>query len=260
MKLIGEAPEILLWCSFFTEITDETLLEEYQGLMSAPERQQADRFMFTRDRHRYLVTRGLVRTVLSRYVSIEPHELLFTTNDYGRPALANDGEQARSVSFNVTHTDGLVILAVARECTVGVDAENVETRQVSIDIADRYFAPEEVKALNALPRSGRVQRFFEYWTLKESYIKARGRGLSIPLDQFAFRFPSERSIEISIEPQQSDSPSGWSFWQFSLEHDRYVGALCARCSPAEQHKVIMRRVVPLRSEVEQSYVTLRTSS
>jgi 4'-phosphopantetheinyl transferase len=257
---IGDAPNIALWCSFFEEITDESLLRKYQDQMSPPERQQADRFLFAKDRHRYLVTRGLVRTVLSRYVSIEPHELLFTTNSYGRPALANAASDARSLTFNVTHTDGLIILAVAHGGEVGVDAENIRTRAVSIDIADRYFAPEEVRDLRALPDSRRVQRFFEYWTLKESYIKARGMGLSIPLHQFVFRLPAEQGIEISIDPRQGDSPHHSSFWQFSLERDQYIGALCARHSPAERRKLIMRRIIPLGPEREQSYVMLRTSS
>lgn len=252
----GRSPAIHLWCTFYSDLANEGLLREYRSFLSEPERQQELRFHFARDRRRYLVTRALVRTVLSRYAEIAPREWVFTPNDYGRPLIAN-GAAAGQISFNVSHTDSLIILAVARGHELGVDVENIRTRAACIDIADRFFAPAEVSALHALPPARQQQRFFEYWTLKESYIKARSMGLSIPLDHFSFDL-LEDDIGISIHPDQGDRPQRWRFWQMSLGPE-YLGALCAERVSEEKPLLVVRNIVPLISDQALSYTLLRAS-
>src|ERR1700760_2923006 len=133
--------EIHLWLAFYDEINDERLHAAYRKMLAAAEREQEPRFYFARDRRRYLVTRALVRTVLSRYVPMPPSEWTFSTNAYGRPAIANP--QAGDLTFNISHTHSLIVIGVTRGRALGVDVENVRAREVSIDIADHYFAPEE---------------------------------------------------------------------------------------------------------------------
>jgi 4'-phosphopantetheinyl transferase len=253
-----DARTIHLWCTFVSKVTDDHLLEEYCSMLSAAEQEQWRRFHFSRDRHRYLITRALVRTVLSRYAPVAAEDWVFETNSYGRPFIANDDDSARAISFNVTHTQGLVVLAVTRHRALGVDAENADARQVSLDIADRFFASEEVAALLALPAAGRQRAFFEYWTLKESYIKARSMGLSIPLDQFSFRFPRDEEVELTIQPDQRDRSSRWRFWQLSFP-PHYVVAVCAERDLGAAEGLIVNEVIPLRSECQLSYTLLRTS-
>jgi 4'-phosphopantetheinyl transferase len=249
--------QIHLWCAFYADIDNEALLREYRSFLSAAERRQELRFHFARDQRRFLVTRALVRTVLSRYVDIAPREWTFVPNDYGRPQIANPDTAVRQLSFNVSHTDSLIILAVAHGQIVGVDVENTHRRAACIDIADRFFAPAEVSALHALPQVAQQQRFFEYWTLKESYIKARSMGLSIPLDHFSFDLFVD-DIGISIHPEQNDSPARWRFWQMWLAPD-YLGALCAeRVSPAVP-QLVAWNVVPLISEQKLPYTLIRAS-
>ena len=117
----GRSRPIYLWCTFYSDLEDEALLREYRSLLSEAERQQELRCHFARDRRRYLVTRALVRTVLSRYTAIAPSEWTFAVNDYGRPLIANTAWAARQISFNVSHTDSLIILAVAQGHELGVD-------------------------------------------------------------------------------------------------------------------------------------------
>src|SRR5437867_1964541 len=114
MKLDLNSREIHLWCAFLNEIGDETLLGEYQRLLSEKEQQQRSRFFFARDQHRFLVTRALVRTVLSRYADVAPTQWTFAFNAYGRPEIANDHPQAREISFNITHSNNLIIVGVAQ--------------------------------------------------------------------------------------------------------------------------------------------------
>lgn len=253
----GRSRPIDLWCTFYSDLQSETLLQEYRVLMSEAEGQQEKRFYFARDRHRYVVTRALVRTVLSGYAEIAPSDWMFSLNDYGRPLIANDAAAARKISFNVSHTDSLIIVAVGHGHEVGVDVENTRARAACIDVADRFFAPEEINALHALPEARQHQRFFEYWTLKESYIKARSMGLSIPLDHFSFDLSGD-GICISIHPDQGDRPERWRFWQMSLGAG-YVGALCAERVSAEAPMLRVRNVVPLVSSQELPYELLRAS-
>jgi len=234
--------EVHVWLTDYAAIDDERLLAGYRELLDPQERAQQVRFYFERDRKRYLVTRALLRSVLSRYAAADPKEWVFACNDYGRPEPANDAATAMGLTFNLSHTHSLIVLAVARHRAVGIDVENVRDRAASIDVADRYFAPAEVAALHTA--SDRQLRFFEYWTFKESYIKARGMGLSLPLEKFAFHYPDDGAVEIEIDAELGDDAARWDFWQFRPA-GAYLVALCAeRPSP----RVIVREAVPLRSE------------
>ena len=191
MTLSLDATQVHLWLIFPEDIKDETLLQRYLALLSSAERMQAPRFHFAHDRHRYVVTRASIRTVLSRYAGLAPEQWQFTVSSHGRPQIANGHSDAASLSFNVSHTAGLIAIGVTQNGALGVDVENMNVRPAPIDIADSHFAPEEQSALLAVPESRRDESFFRYWTLKESYIKARGLGLSIPLNRFSFHLPSD---------------------------------------------------------------------
>src|SRR6185295_2088423 len=217
--------EIHLWLAYYDEIGDRVHFP-YRQLLNAAEKEQESRFYFARDRRRYLVTRALVRTVLSRYIPIHPQEWVFSTNAYGRPDIVNAEARDASLSFNISHTNSLIVLGVTRRRALGVDVENFCERNVSMDIADRFFAPPEVAALSTVSRSEQQYRFFEYWTFKESYIKARGMGLSLPLDKFSFHYPDDHAVEIAIEPELADHPARWEFWQFQPSPE-YLVAICA---------------------------------
>jgi len=237
--------EIHVWLAFYDEISEDSLLAAYRELLSAAEKEQETRFYFARDRRRYLVTRALVRTVLSRYASIQPSEWMFSTNAYGCPAAVN--AQAKDLSFNISHTHSLIVLGVTRSRALGVDVENFRAREVSIDLMDRYFAPQEVEVLTAAPPHEQQYRFFEYWTFKEAYIKARGMGLSLPLDKFSFQYADDRAVAIAILPELADDAARWLFWQFQPKPE-YLVAICAERAGARSPRLIVRRAVPLRSE------------
>jgi len=236
--------EIHLWLAFYDEIDSERLHSAYRELLADAEKTQEGRFYFARDRRRYLVTRALVRTVLSRYVALGPREWTFSANAYGRPEIVN--VQAGDLTFNLSHTHSLIVLGVTRGRALGVDVENVRAREAPIDIADHYFAPHEVTALRATPGPQQQDRFFEYWTFKESYIKARGMGLSLPLDKFAFHY-SDRAVAIEIDPELSDDPARWQFWQFRPRME-YLVAICAERVAAESTRLIVRQSIPMLSE------------
>lgn len=188
-------------------VSDAELLRQYRELLSDEERARCDRFWFDRDRHHFLVAHALVRTVVGRYTGGDPVALSFELGERGRPELA-DGCVPHPVRFNLSHTQGLVALGVTAFQDVGVDVEAV--RDVNLGIADRHFAPSEVRALRSLPDVQQVDRFFAYWTLKESYIKARGLGLALPLDGFAFDLDAE-GLGFDVRDDIGDHAEEWSF-------------------------------------------------
>jgi 4'-phosphopantetheinyl transferase len=256
--LTASEQRIDVWLAHYQEISDTALHAEYRALMTDEERAQEVRFYFPDDQRRYLVTRALVRTVLSRYLDIDPADWRFENNKYGRPAIANLSPQECGLRFNISHTKGLIALGVTQWRELGVDVENVVTRSVSLDIADRFFAPAEVAALAQVPPQRQQDRFFEYWTFKESYIKARGMGLSIPLGQFSFHYPHERAVRISIDPELGDDANRWSFWQYRPT-SAHLLAVCAERRQSVAPALTLRRVVPLQTEEILQVEVLKTS-
>ncbi|MET0658271.1 MAG: 4'-phosphopantetheinyl transferase superfamily protein [Steroidobacteraceae bacterium] len=235
--------EVHLWCAHYGEMRDERLLAYYWTLLSGDERKQQQRFHFEKDRLRYLVTRALVRLTLSRYAPVEPCEWNFVANAYGRPEARYPAARSPRLKFNLSHTDHLIVLAVTAGRAVGVDVENIRVRDAPIGIADRYFAADEVAALKRVSHVEQQRRFFEYWTFKEAYIKARGMGLSLPLDKFSFHLAEERSVSVRIDPELNDHATRWQLWQFAPAPE-YLAALCVERHGLLPATVVLREVMP----------------
>jgi 4'-phosphopantetheinyl transferase len=235
--------EVHLWVVFLHEVPDGPLLEQYRALLTEEERQKEARFQFEKHRRQYVITRALIRTVLSGYSGLEPRCWRFATSAYGRPQVRAPS-RIGGLSFNLAHTDDLIVCACSRSGLIGVDAEYVIQDRAPLDIAHRYFSPTEVAELNSAPSEARAEHFFQYWTLKESYIKAVGAGLAIPMDQFSFTLARAGYIGISFHGSLIDDPQCWRFWLLKPAAEHLI-AVCAERSTAEAQKVVTRRVVPL---------------
>jgi 4'-phosphopantetheinyl transferase len=237
--------EAHLWIARPGDIRDPDLLLGYDALLTADEREKVARYRFEKDRHTSLVTRALVRTVLSRYAEVQPADWRFVANQYGRPEVSEPSEE-RSLRFNLSHTRGLVVCLVSRGRDVGVDVEDRTRDGHLLDVADRFFSPFEVKALRALPPEEQMDRFFLYWTLKESYIKARGMGLAISLSAFSFDLDSPKNgIRIFFEPTFADDPGRWRFSAMSYGR-RHAIAAGIESKRDREMKLVLRETVPLR--------------
>ncbi|MDC0722957.1 4'-phosphopantetheinyl transferase family protein [Nannocystis bainbridge] len=232
--------EVHVWlCAAETQV-DADWLAAARGLLNPEEQARQDRFVFERNRRQFAVARVLVRQILAGYTGIAAAELRFVANEYGRPALALAG----ALEFNLSHTDGLAALAVTRVGEIGVDVEDAERRARPEEVADHFFAPSEVAGLMALETEQRRARFFDLWTLKEAYIKARGMGLAIPLDAFAYDLSRGRAaIDLAIDASLGDPRAGWEFF---LEDPtpRHRLALAARLPAREPARITYRWVGP----------------
>ncbi|MBI3977991.1 MAG: 4'-phosphopantetheinyl transferase superfamily protein [Chloroflexi bacterium] len=158
-------------------------VESLRQHLSADEVARAVRLHFAEHRDRFVVCRGMLRTVLGRYLKIAPGTVRFRYGPHGKPSLAGEWEGA-NLHFNVTHSEDLALIALTCGRLIGVDLEYVGRHMDVEAIADRYFSPREAAALRHLPADDRTGAFFTCWTRKEAYVKARGGGLSIPLSQF----------------------------------------------------------------------------
>lgn len=187
-------------------------LDSYRALLNGEEQQRMERFVFEKDRKAFLMTRALVRTMLSRYAAVPPAQWAFIANVHGRPEILDRPAGVPDLRFNISHTEGLIACAVTIGREVGVDVENIR-RPLTHDVAGRFFAPAEVNDLRRLPADQQPSVFFDYWTLKESYIKARGFGLALPLGDFAFRLNPPQPPTIAFEPTLDDDPATWQFMQ-----------------------------------------------
>lgn len=254
--------QIDLWLVRYDQILDESLLAEMRALLSGDERAQEPRFHFADDRKRYLVTRALVRKVLSRYADVAPGDWRFAVNDHGRPRIALPaGADAgcQGLDFNLSHTRGLIAMAVSRHRPLGVDVEQVSARRGSLDIAQRFFSPREAAALARVPAAALQERFYEYWTFKEAYIKARGLGLSLPLERFGFDFPRDDEVRLSVDPEVGDDAARWSLWQLRPTPEHLL-ALCAARLPSQPTVLAVREAVPLRHASDLALPVLRRSA
>ncbi len=161
----------------------ELLVQELYGLLNPEEQERAKRFHFQKDRNHFIVARGVLRTILGRYLKIPPQQLGFCYNAYGKPSLQNEPPLS-ALRFNVSHSHGLAIYAIACGREVGVDVEKMRADLANDEMITRYFSHCEAETIRALTPELRTQAFFNCWTRKEAYIKAVGEGLSYPLDQF----------------------------------------------------------------------------
>jgi len=191
--------------------------------LAAEEIERASRFHHSVHRERFIVAHGGLRAIVSQYVNLQPSQLRFLTNPYGKPSIKNNlnGDEIR---FNLSHSQNLALVAITRGRSVGVDVEHIRPDFAEERIARRFFSPQEVESLLSFPIEKRIDAFFACWTRKEAYIKAKGEGLSMPLDQFDVSLiPGEKEIKLSTRPDPAQGLH-WKIYELS-PGPGFVGAL-----------------------------------
>ena len=175
MKL--ENNQLDVWLVRYDEVTDGLLQEQYKKLLSQEEKVTLDKIFFPNDRLEYLVTRATLRIVLSQYnIHINPKDWSFRTSEYGKPYVANTGLE-EPIFFNISHSNNLIALVVSRIDEVGVDVEYLRRKGYIFELARSLFSDIEVQQMDELFGSKKRVRYFDLWTLKEAFVKAKGIGL-----------------------------------------------------------------------------------
>jgi 4'-phosphopantetheinyl transferase len=220
LLLLG-ANQVHVWCVALDQ--PDSRVRSLWHTLAPDEQGRAERFHFRRDREHFIIARGLLRQLIGRYLGIEAHRLRFCYNSYGKPGLAEELNPS-PISFNLSHSQGLALFAFTHQRELGVDIEYVRPEVVKERIAEHFFSRQEVAVLRALPAAMQAEAFFNCWTRKEAYVKAKGEGLSLPLDQFDVSLtPGDEAALLATRGDPREA-SRWSLQALHPAPD-YIGAL-----------------------------------
>src|ERR1700722_4360168 len=238
---IAAASADSLWCPLAEQLTLDrravhvwracldqgpSQVDRFRPTLAADERLRAERFYFVRDRERYIIARGILRTILGRYLNRAPESLAFSYGFHGKPALISESS-VETIRFNISHSHGTALFAVTRAGEIGVDLELMREDIEVEQLADRFFSRQESEVLCALPSELRRRAFFHCWTRKEAYIKARGEGLSLPLDRFDVSLiPGTPAALLNTRPESNEALR-WSLQDLTVTSG-YVAALAVK--------------------------------
>ena len=170
--------EVHVW-----RVTLDERSANFDKALAENDRTQAARFRFNVDRERFLNARASLRMTLGRYLETAPHALQFGFGAHGKPALGA-AQNNLDLRFNLSHSHEFALIAITLGREIGVDIEYMRADFAGDEIAARFFSQNEIAQLDSVAPESRVTAFFDCWTRKEAYIKARGEGLSFPLNQF----------------------------------------------------------------------------
>ena len=216
--------EVQLWRVDFDALHEQEL--RWHKILSADELARASRFRFAIDRQRFVVSRGILRTILASYLAIDPKGLSFSYSSREKPSLAPSYFDS-GVTFNISHSGGVVLLAFTRGREIGIDVEQVRSGFEVEAIARRFFSAHEQQQLAELAEEKRFDAFFRCWTRKEAYIKATGDGLSLPLHEFDVAVAEDSGDALTATRPDGDEARKWLLRDVPAGQG-YVAALCVR--------------------------------
>ncbi len=198
-------------------------LPELKEVLSSDEQTRAERFRFDKDRNQFIESRAALHLLLSQYLNSSPTGLTFSKAAHGKPALAN-GQSQRGLRFNLSRRDGLALVAIARDRELGVDVELIRPGLPLFEIAEVSFSQNELATLQGLPEGQQTAGFYNCWTRKEAYVKARGEGFSFPLKQFDVSLTPGTPAELLEVRDCAAEIDRWTLQELSVGDD-YLAAL-----------------------------------
>jgi 4'-phosphopantetheinyl transferase len=200
-----------LWLAYPDDLLDEGVADACRALLSDEELAHAARFKFDRNRRESIATRALARTALSHEHPLPPGAWRYVLNAHGKPSIDPALASGSGLSFNLSNALALVVCLVANGAEVGVDVEALNRAEQILKLAPEVFSVAERAQLELLNGAVKLDRAVSLWTLKESYIKARGMGLAIPLDKFAFVFGGAEQVRLEVDESLNDRAERWQF-------------------------------------------------
>lgn len=213
--------QVHVWYAFL-EAFQDAALHACERALSHLERERWQTISHVSTKETYLIAHGFLRLVLSHYSTRRPRDWEFLPNAYGKPEIDPPAADCHALQFNLSHTNGLVTCAVAHGCEIGVDAEDTTRggRGISDALVERCLSRQERETLVSIQHDQRQAAFFDYWTLKEAYLKARGVGLALPLDAITVEWPSQIPHEgpaaLSFGAAIDDVPHQWQLERFQV--------------------------------------------
>ncbi len=172
--------------------------------LSEDEQIRANRFHFRQHRLEYVDGRGKLRHLLGQYLGKSPAEIVFEYGKQDKPFLLDS-----KLKFNISHSHGLALFAFALDMEIGIDLEKIDPKIDIIQLCKQFFSPKETQTILKLSPAEQIQAFFTCWTRKEAFIKAKGQGLSLPLDQFEVSILPEDPVQLLATDWDKTEINDW---------------------------------------------------
>lgn len=197
-----------------------TILNNY---LSEDENLKTSKFKFKKDKNCSIITRGALRLLSGKYLNLNPKNIKFNYGEYGKP----DFDFETNLKFNVSHSGNMAVIGFVLNDDIGIDVEKIKTDFDVFDIVSNYFSSLEIESLKELPTKEQVKGFYRCWTRKESFIKAKAKGLSFPLDSFSVSLESDEKVELLETKWNKNEKELWKLFSFSPE-EGYLGAVSVK--------------------------------
>lgn len=208
-NLVLSEQEVHIWRADLDLI--ESSLSTFLELLSPDEKNRAQKFRFARDRRNFIAARGVLRSMIGKYLEINPAEISFQYNEFGKPDIAGN----YPLNFNISHSQNMAVFAFTKRFNIGIDVEYVNPDVEVKEIAGNFFSTNEIANLFALPDKQQTLGFFNCWTRKEAFIKAVGEGLSFPLDKFEVSLEPDKPAKLLATDWDPNAVSKWSMYAMS---------------------------------------------
>ncbi len=212
--------EVHIWQTTFSRTM---VLEPYLQMLSSDEITRVHKFKFEVDKKRYIISRGLLRVLLGRYLAEDPKKIVFIYNEYGKP----DCNNIKNLKFNISHSGDMALFGFSYNQGIGVDIEEIKNDFDSLEIADNFFSKKEIACLHNTTKSEQNRAFYRCWTRKEAFIKAEGSGLSFPLDRFTVTLDHDIKASLQETKWQPEERLNWHLSSY-VPAKNYIAALAIR--------------------------------
>lgn len=221
-----EKNEVNIW--FIKVDFDADQTKYYESILAVDENEKANRFKFEKDKIVYQTARGILRLLSGKYLNLNPKEIQFEYNEYGKPFYKAN----KPLKFNVSHSGERIVIAFILNHEIGVDIEKIKNDFDVLELAQNFFSATEIVALESQPKEELPKAFYRCWTRKEAFIKAEGSGLSFPLDKFAVTLDDDIEAELLETQWNPAEKNEWQLFSF-IPAKGYLGALAVANTSAK---------------------------
>lgn len=204
----------------FTFETYDDIVQYHFHLLSEDEKERANRFRFYKDKQCYVVTRGVLRLLSAQYLNNNPKDIIFNYEAFGKPLY----KEETNLKFNVSHSGNRALIGFVKNHPLGVDIEKIKNDFDIFEVAENYFSKSEIESLHNIPKEEQYKGFFRCWTRKEAFIKAKGSGLSFPLDTFSVSIDSDTDAILLRTEWDKNEKNNWKLESF-IPAEGYMAAL-----------------------------------
>ena len=205
------ATDLHIWCASLEGSLDER--SHFLSMLSPTEKARADRFYFERDRSRYIFGRGILRTLLGGYLGMEEHKINITYDQDGKPAVESSFRD-KTLQFNLSHSNVWAVYIFGLDRLVGIDIEHIRPLQDADDFAERFYSPRERELINSLSGDKKWDAFYKLWTCKEAFLKAKGTGLTVPINHAEISLSADGSARLVFVAGHSKPAALWRIETF----------------------------------------------